>query len=277
MLMSTQINRYAHQLLDARAKAELIPTLSSNGVLTQDDGYDIARRIYEVRIAEGEKPIGCKIGFVNRLIWPKQSESPTFHAPIWTPIFDATVFYAEANHAAMSLKRALQPRIEAEIVFRMKTAPAADCTMHDLADCIEWMAHGIEITACPFPGWEFETADAIAAFGLHGALIVGEPRIVSALSRGHLESMMKGVSVSLSCDGVLLTAGFGSDILNSPLHALWHLHQMLQNQSRFAPLVAGEIITTGSWTDARPVSPGQLWQTAYSGIALPGLTLSLTE
>lgn len=277
MLMSTQINRYAHQLLDARAKSRPVPPLSSGDTLTQNDGYDIAQRIFEARIADGEIPAGRKIGFVNRVVWPKQAASPTIHSPIWTPIFGGTVFYAEENRASMSLKGALQPRIEAEIVFRLRQAPAADATMHELADCIEWMAHGIEITTCPYPDWKFETADAIAAFGLHGALIVGEQRTVSALSRSHLDTMMKGVSVSLSCDEVLITAGFGSDILNSPVHALWHLHQMLQNQTRFAPLAAGEIITTGSWTDARPVAPGQLWQTAYSGIALPGLTLRLTE
>jgi len=277
MLMSTQINRYAHQLLNARAQSRLIPTISSSDVLTQNDGYEIARRIYDARIADGEIPAGRKIGFVNRVVWPKQTDSPRIHSPIWTPIFGSTVFYAKDNWAAMSLKGAMQPRIEAEIVFRLRSAPATDATMYELADCIEWMAHGIEITTCLYPDWKFETADAIAAFGLHGALIVGEQRTVSAQSRSHLDTIMKGASVSLSCDGVLLTAGFGSDILNSPLHALWHLHQMLQNQTRFAPLAAGEIITTGTWTEARPVAPGQVWQTAYSGIALPGLTLRLTE
>jgi len=277
MLMSTQINRYAHQLIDARAHARLIPPLSSRDVLKQDDAYDIARRIFDVRIAEGETPVGRKIGFVNRAIWSKRALTPTIHAPIWTSLFNTTVFEAQDNCAAMSLKGALQPRIEVEIVFRMKAAPAPDATMLDLANCIEWMAHGIEITTCPYADWKFETPDAIAAFGLHGALIVGEPRMVSALSRSHLESIMIAVNVSLSCDDSVVTAGFGSDILNSPLHALWHLHQMLQNQSRFAPLAAGEIITTGSWTDARPVAPGQVWRSAYSGIALPGLSIALTE
>jgi 2-keto-4-pentenoate hydratase len=277
MLMSTQINRYAHKLLDAKAKSLLIPPLSSASPLTQDDGYDIARRIFDARIAEGETPIGRKIGFVNRTVWPRPAELPTIHAPFWTPIFASTLQYAEDDCATLSLKGMLQPRIEPEIVFCLKCAPAADATLQELADCIEWIAHAIEIIACPYSDWQCETADAIAAFGLHGALIVGEPRIMSARSRSHLESMMRGVNVSLSCNGVLLTAGFGCDILNSPLHALWHLHQMLHNQTRFAPLAAGEIITTGSWTDAPPVAPGQVWQTAYSGAALSGLTLSLTE
>lgn len=275
MLMANQINRYAHQLLDARDSAHLMPPLSTSEKLTQDDGYDIAKRLFDVRIAEGEKPIGRKIGFVNRVVWPRRTESPQIHTPIWTPIFQTSVTEVDGSDAIISLKGMLQPRLEAEIVFCLKDAPSADASMHDLADCIEWMAHGIEITTCLYPDWQFETPDGIAAFGLHGALIIGEPRTMSSASRRHLGMMMRGVSVSVSCDNVLLTAGFGSDILNSPLHALWHLYQMLQNQTRFPQLGAGEIITTGSWTEGRPVSPGQYWQTAYSGIALCGLNLSL--
>ncbi len=274
MLMSNQINRYAHQLLAARASASLMAPLSTSEKLTQENAYDIARRIYDVRIAEGEKPVGRKIGFVNRVVWPKQADVPQIHTPIWTPLFETTVMHAEDNMATVELKGLLQPRLEAEIVFCLKDAPSAEATMHDLADCIEWMAHGVEITACPYPDWWFETPDAIAAFGLHGALIIGEPRTLSSASRNHLGTMMRGVSVSVACDGALLTAGFGSDILNSPLHALWHLYQMLQNQSRFPQLGAGEIITTGSWTDGRSVRSGQYWQTAYAGLALSGLNLS---
>lgn len=276
MLMSTQINRYAHQLLDARNESRLMAPLSFSLKLTQDNAYDIARRIYDVRIAEGEVPIGRKIGFVNRVVWPQQAEPPMIHGPIWTPLFETTMIESKDNEAVVSLKGLLQPRLEAEIVFRLKTAPPPEATMQDLAECIEWMAHGIEIITCPYPDWQFETSDAIAAFGLHGTLVIGEPKTLSAATRSHLGTMMRGVSVSVSCDDVLVTAGFGSDILNSPLHALWHLYQMLQNQSRFPQMTAGEIITTGSWNDARPIAPGQFWQTAYAGIALPGLNVMMT-
>ena len=228
-----------------------------------------------MRIAEGEKPVGRKIGFVNRTVWPKHAKPPQIHTPIWTPLFETSVHHADENNATLNLKGFMQPRLEAEVVFCLREAPSDKASMHDLADCIEWMAHGIEITSCPYPDWQFDTPDAIAAWGLHGALIIGEPRTMSSTSRKHLDTMMCGVSVSVACDGGLVTAGFGSDILNSPLHALWHLYQMLQNQSRFTLLTAGEIITTGSWTDGRCVAPGQYWQTAYAGIALSGLNLSL--
>ena len=140
------------------------------------------------------------------------------------------------------------------------------------------MAHGFEIVSCPFANWELTIADTIAAFGLHGTLIIGEPHVLSSATRAHLAQILAGASVSLSCNtdssGSLRAAGFFNHEADSPLHALWHLHQLLKTQANFAPLAAGEIITTGTWTDAYPIEPGQTWTTAFSGVALPGLTVS---
>ena len=38
-------------------------------------------------------------------------------------------------------------------------------------------------------------------------------------------------------------------------------------------LAAGEIISTGTWTDAYPIAPGQTWISAFSGVGLSGLTV----
>jgi len=274
MLMSTQANRYAHQLLDARAQAQLILPLSSNGPLTVADGYDVARSMIDIRTAQGETMVGRKVGFTNRKIWPKYGVSEPIRTPIWTPIFDETVRYTEDNRGLQSLDGALQPRIGPELVFKLNRTPAPDATIEQLAECIEWMAHAFEIVICPFPDWKFEMADSIAAFGLHGSLIVGEPKMLSAASRRSLAEVLPHASLSLSCGDELRSAGFGSDVLGSPMHALWHLHQLLKIQPQFKPLSAGEIITTGTWTDVCPIKPGETWTSAFSGISLPGLTIS---
>ncbi len=274
MLMSTQANRYAHQLLDARASSHLIAPLSDGATLSMADAYEVSKRILDIRIAQGEVPVGRKLGFTNRTIWPKYGVAEPINAPIWGPMFDSTVRYTKDNHGIQSLAGALQPRIEPELVFRLGKTPTPGMSVEALTGCIEWMAHGLEIVISPFPEWKFEAADAIAAFGLHGALIIGEPQPLPAASRRMLSEVLADASVSLSCDDTLQAAGFGSDVLDSPVKALWHLHQLLQTQPQFAPLAAGEIITTGTWTDAYPVAPGQTWVTAFSGVSLPGLTLS---
>lgn len=274
MLMSTQANRYAYQLLEARADVQLIPPLSSNAALSVADSYDIAKSLFDIRTAQGEVMIGRKIGFTNRRIWSKYGVSDPICTPIWTPMFDSTVRYAENNRGIQSLYGALQPRIGPEVVFKLGETPVRDATIDELADCIEWMAHAFEIVVCPFPDWKFEMVDSIAAFGLHGSLIVGEPKMLSAATRRNLADMLANASLSLSCGDELRSAGFGSDVLGSPLHALWHLHQLLKIQSQFPPLGAGEIITTGTWTDVCPIAPGETWTSAFSGVALPGLTVS---
>ncbi|MDY7577552.1 4-oxalocrotonate decarboxylase [Herbaspirillum sp. RTI4] len=279
MLMSTQANRYAHQLLDARAQSLLLP-LPSGEPLTVEDAYDIAKCILDARVAQGERPIGRKIGFGVRktLVRYGVKDPESMLAPIWAPMYDSTVRFAEDNRGTQSLTGAMQPRIEPEIIFKLKKTPSPKATLDDLAGCIEWMAHGFEIVVCPYPNWKLTIPASIAAFGLHGTLIIGEPHVLSSSTRSHLASILASASVSLSSStgsgGTLRAAGFCNDELSSPLHAMWHLHQLLQTQRQFSPLKAGEIITTGTWTDAYPVAPGQTWSTAFSDIALPGLTVS---
>lgn len=279
MLMSTQANRYAHQLLEARANAQQIACLSQSAALTIADGYDIAKALVNIRIAEGETPVGRKIGFTNSKIAAHYGQREPISEPIWAHIFDTTVRYSQDNQGVQSLKGAMQPRIAPEIVFMLGKTPPANATLESIADCIEWIAHGFELVACPFKNWKFEAVDAIAAFGLHGTLILGEPHMLSSATRRHLSEILPDASMSLSVsergEVSLQSAGFGSDVLGSPVHALWHLHQLLKTQPQFAPLAAGELIATGTLTDAYPIKAGQTWSTAFSGVTLPGLTVSL--
>ena len=296
MLMSSKWNRFAHLLLKARAKGVLLAPLSAAESLTLDAAYEIAKCILDTRIAQGETPVGRKIGFrapkrqstgdsVAALSGPISAAtstpiSTTSSTPVWAPLFDSTVHYATDNFALHSLMKAQQPCITPELVFKLRRTPDPDCTIEELADALEWIAHGFEITGSPFPDWQFEAADAVAAFGLHRALIIGEPRMLSTHTRRNLGEVLACASVSLSRSDqgstVLCAAGFGSDAVDSPLHALWHLHQHLQQQSRFKPLQAGELITTGSWTHAQPVKRGEIWSSAFSQISLQGLNLSLS-
>lgn len=278
MLLSTLANRYALQLLEARNKGKPLAPLSSRAPLSMSDAYEIAKTIADIRIAHGEIMVGRKIGFANRKFHAQHGLIGLAGAPSWSPLFDTTVRYVEENHGVQSLAGALQPRIQPEIVFKLATAPDPHASIHGLTDCIEWMAHGLEIVTCPYPDWQFEVADAIAAFGLHGALLIGEPKSLSQASRHHLVQVLADSSVSLSRsdddETSLRAAGYGSDVLGSPVFALKRLQRLLTAHPEFPPLAAGEIICTGAWAEAYPVMPEQTWVTAFSGVSLPGLSIS---
>jgi len=278
MLLSTQANRYALQLLAARTSGKQLPLLSAQAPLSIPDAYDIAKTIADIRVAQGEIMVGRKVGFANRKFHAHHGLARTAGMPSWSPLFAGTVRYVEDNHGIQSLAGALQPRIQPEIVFKLGKTPAPHANIDELADCIAWMAHGLEIVTCPYPDWQFTVADAIAAFGLHGALLIGEPKSLSQTSRHYLAQVLADASVSLShSDGdgyTLCAAGFGSDVLGSPVFSLKRLQCLLATQPQFAPLAAGEIISTGTWAEAYPVTPGQTWLTAFSGVSLPGLNIS---
>jgi 2-keto-4-pentenoate hydratase len=280
MLMSTKANRQAHQLMKARASGKLIAPFSETAGLNMGDAYDVARCLLDARIALGEQPVGRKISFSNQKLWPKYRINGALAEPIWSTLFEETVHFSFDNAANYQLGKAQQPRIESELVFKLSRAPAPDATVEELADCLEWMAPGLGIAVSPFPDWAFEAADAVAAFGLHRALIVGEPRMLSRHTRRNLPELLASTSVSLSRSAKnntsLCAAGFGSDIPHSPVHALWNLHQQLQQQSQFSTLQAGEIVTTGSWTDAQPIARGEVWSSAFSQINVPGLHVTIS-
>jgi 2-keto-4-pentenoate hydratase len=278
MLMHTQASRLAHRILNSRAETRLITPLSADPALTATDAYEIARCILDDQIAGGETPVGRKIGFANRKIWGRYGQREPIVAPVWGTLYSSAVRYAEDNHGVQSLDSSLQPRVEPQIIFKLRNTPAPDAGLAEIADCLEWMAHGCEILMCPFPEWKFEAIDAIAAFGLHGTLIIGDQRVLSEGTRRNLPAMLMASSMSLSRsrDGIsgICAAGFGDDFSGSPVHALLHLHRQLLSQPQFAPLAAGDIVSTGAWTDAYPVQAGETWMTAFSGVNLPGLTLT---
>ncbi len=279
MLMSTQANRLAHALIKARMGGTLMPLLSADGKLSVDDAYDVALSIVKIRTAQGETPIGRKIAFSNEKLWNVYGKG-SLTAPIWSTLYDSTVQYAMDNVATFSLSKSQQPRLEPQLVFKLARTPAPEATLEDISDCLEWIAHGFEVVTSPFRHWEFEAADAVAAFGLHKALIVGEPRMISRQSRRSLPEVLASatMSVSRSAGGSssLCAAGFGRDVQGSPLHALLALHQQLQQREDTPNLQAGEIVSTGSWTNALPVKRGEVWSSAFSQLNLGGLRVSFT-
>lgn len=233
--------------------------------MRSEDGYAAALRFRDQRLREGWRAVGRKIGFTNRSIWPRYG----VHQPIWGTVFDRTLYHAKGDACRVSLEGLLQPRIEPEVCFKLKAAPHGADT-EELLACLEWMAHSIEIVQCDQPGWRTSLAHSTAANGLHGLLIVGTPAPVEQATA------LSAVELALWNGENLVDRGSGSNALGSPLLALGHLVALLSAQPGAPPLAPGEIVTTGTLTDAHPVAPGETWRTEISGVALPGLKVQFT-
>lgn len=252
-------------MLLAAADQRRAHDLSADDALDMAQAKRVAAQIVALRRARGERTVGYKIGFTNRTIWPLYGVSH----PIWGRVYDSTLTRLDAPQCRLPYEAFCEPRLEPEIVFGLRAAPASD-DPRDVLAAIDWYAHGVEIVHSVYPGWKFSAAQAFAAQGLHAALLVGPVRPIGELSDPIAQ--LAGLSLTLLREDQPIASGAGANVLDGPVQALSHLVRELATQGE--TLAAGEIVTTGTLTDAMPLLPGQRWRTELNGIALAGLSLN---
>jgi 2-oxo-3-hexenedioate decarboxylase len=256
----------AEVLVASNGGRQVQPFSSVYADFTLADAYRVAQRVRDIRVANGETPIGRKIGFTNRAVW----DSSGLSAPIWGYMYDSTVRDLSSVNARFTLAGLVEPRIEPEIVLRVANSPHPDMSDDALLGCIDWVAHGFEIVQSIFSGWAFEPPDAVAAQGVHVALLIGERHPISP-NRQHWGEVLSSFKIELLRGREVMTSGHGHDVLGGPIQALRFLVQELARCPASAPLCPGEIVTTGTLTQAVPAAPGETWMTVLTGINLAGL------
>jgi 2-oxo-3-hexenedioate decarboxylase len=267
--LSTDLNQVADRLIAAYDTATTLPPITAGAPgFSVADGYAVLAEVEARRRAQGWRSVGRKIGFTNRTIWSEYG----VWAPMWGYVYDSTVHDAADGNARLAIGHLLQPRIEPEIQLHFARTPPVTTDEAAIVDCIDWIAHGFEIVQCPFADWKFKAADTIAACGLHGALVVGQPVAVSDID--DCIEKLRTFTITLSKNGAEMATGTGANVLDSPLLAFAHLADLLSAQSRAAPVRAGEIVTTGTLTSAFPIAAGEAWSTALEGIDVPGCSIA---
>jgi 2-oxo-3-hexenedioate decarboxylase len=228
--------------------------------------------IAALRRARGDVPVGWKIGFTNRTIWPLYG----VRQPIWGPVWDSTLERLDGTDAVVALDRLAEPRLEPEIVIGLRGSPPPAADAHDAAstaallECVDWVAPGFEIVQSIWPGWRFDAPRGIAAQALHARLLVG-PRVPLAALGPEPAARLTALRLLLFRDGAAAAEGVGANVLDGPVQALGHLVAGLA--ARGERIAAGSVVTTGTLTDAQSLAAGQAWRTTIEGVPLAGLTL----
>ena len=266
-IATTDVAAVAAEALAALDSGRQIAPFSSRlAGFELDDAYRVTAVARQMRESRGERPVGRKIGFTNRTIWAEYG----VHGPIWGYVYDHTVHDLADIGGTFSLAGLAEPRIEPEVVFGLARAPARGMDEQVLLNCIAWVAHGFELVQSLFPAWKFSAPDTVAAFGLHGALLIG-PRHPVADAIEDWGRTLGAFEIDLARDGTVADHGRAANVLDGPLSALRHLVDLLAHDRGNPPLAAGEIVTTGTLTRALPVRPGETWSTCLAGVALDGI------
>ena len=249
------IEEIASEVSSSISLVRQIEPLSKRGlVLSLQDAYDVSR-IVRQKLGPAEI-IGRKIGFTNRNIWNIYDVDQ----PIWGSTTTSSVSFFESNFMKIDLSQFCEPRIEPEIVVCLKQKPKHGS--ENLEIYLDWIAPGFEIVDSIYPNWKFSLTDAIASGGLHGCLVVGKKFEVN----DQTEQNLIDVEVSLYKDGRLEEAGTGANVLDGPVSAIRYLHSGLSRIRNQDALSAGNIITTGTMTDAKPIYPKEKWSAKFDGV-----------
>lgn len=257
------LEQICDDLMEALEHGTVLPPVSERiAAFGPAMGYELGADLASRRMGRGEHVVGRKLGFTNRALW----EQLGVDAPFWAVVYDTTTSFAAGGSGAVSLDGLAQPRLEPELVVHVAKAPPAKAGEAEVLTCIDWVAPAIEIVQCHFPAWEVSLADAIADFGVHGALVVGTPTEIRAIEEP-VRSLAE-FTIVLSRDGKAVAIGSGDRVLGSPLRALAYVLQQVESQAGWQPLQPGDIVTTGTLTGLHSVEPGETWE-IVSAAGLP--------
>jgi 2-oxo-3-hexenedioate decarboxylase len=247
----------AAEILSAYQSGGIIPTLTG-----RDAEFDLAKA-YEVECEfkrlRAAPTVGLKVGYANKAVW----RALKLETLVWAHMYRDTV-HQSVNQLTLPYWRS--PKIEPEIVFKLRQPPAAGGDAAAVLQSVEWIALGFEIIDSPFPDWQFKPADFVGAFGLHLGLVVGEPLNVIPDLIPSLVEQLASFKVRLIKEDTLIEEGSGKNSLRSPILCVGEL------ASRTA-LGAGDLISSGTLTNGQPVAQRDTWKAELEGLSLAPLAL----
>ena len=264
--MSSSLNpgELAAELAKAYASRTIVPSPSArDSNFDMADAYAVEAKLVRMRQAQGRKTTGIKVGYANKAMW----RALKMETLAWAHMYDDTVRYSSGGTAFLSIGSMTAPKIEPEIVFKVRqpipgTDPAA------ILSGVEWVALGFEIIDCVFPQWQFQPVDFVAAYGLHAALIVGEQRPVTAEAIPALAEQLPKFKLRLSRNNELVEEGSGRNSLRSPALCLGEL-------ARVTTLSPGDLVSTGTLTTPTLIAAGENWTAEVEGLDVLNLSLQV--
>ena len=256
------MKEHAAELLAAYSNGTTLSTpLSARPNFDMAAAYAVETEFVRLRQETGRTTVGLKVGYANKAMW----RALKLETLVWAHMYDDTVHYTDDNYARLSLDRMVAPKIEPEIVFRMKTPLNGSTDPAAILETVEWLAPGFEIIDCPFPDWKFQPTDFVATFGLHRGLIVGKPLRVTPDLISSLAAQLPVFTLRLLKNGQIVEEGSGKNSLRSPALCLGEL-------ARGIHLSPGDLVSSGTLTTPTLIARGEEWKVEVAGLDLQSLT-----
>ncbi|EIW3594204.1 2-oxo-hepta-3-ene-1,7-dioic acid hydratase [Salmonella enterica] len=256
MLDNDVIHRIAQRLDQAEKNREQIRAISlDHPDITIEDAYAVQRQLVEMKINEGRKLVGHKIGLTSRAM----QISSQITEPDYGALLDDMLF---GEGCEIPTDRFIVPRIEVELAFILaKPLRGPNCTIFDVYNATDYVIPALELidARChnvdPETGQPRKVFDTISDNAANAGVIMGgRPIKPDALD-------LRWISALLYRNGVIEESGVAAAVLNHPANGVAWLANKLAPYD--VQLKAGQIILGGSFTRPVPARKGDSFHVDY--------------
>ncbi|HET6166215.1 MAG TPA: fumarylacetoacetate hydrolase family protein [Marmoricola sp.] len=247
----------------AQAQATRVPCAPVRDLIGTDDlsaAYAVQQGLVQARLAAGAAVVGRKIGATSKAVQDQLG--------VDQPDFGYLLDEMDVSDAAcegggpISMGALLQPRVEAEVAFRLGRdidVPEDEITIELVRESVDVALPALEIVDSRIADWAIKFTDTVADCASSALFVVGTD------ARPLDEVVPVDVEMSLTINGEVRSSGNGAACLGDPLEALrW----LAVQSARFGdPLRAGQLILSGALGPFVPFAPGDRVEASISGFA----------
>jgi len=234
--------------------------------MTIEDGYAVQDAWIQIKLDEGRKIIGRKVGLTSRAM----QQAMKIDEPDFGTILDDMLF---ENGATIPVSDFIDPRIEVEITFVLKhDLFGDDLTIEDVIAATDYVVPSLELIAArsfrvdPETGYTRKVYDTISDNAANAGIIIGDTKVNPD------DIDLRWAGAILYRNGIVEETGLGAGILDHPARGIIWLAK------RFAPhgikLEAGHFILSGSFTRPIMARAGDYFKADFGSLGSVELSFS---
>jgi 2-keto-4-pentenoate hydratase len=256
----------------AQALETRVPCVAVRDLIGTDDlpaAYAVQQGLVQKRLSAGVTVVGRKIGATSEAV---QNQLGVDQPDFGYLLSDMDVSHGTTGTTGtpISMHTLLQPRVEAEVAFRLSRdidVAEEQITIDLVREAVDVAIPALEIVDSRIDGWDITFTDTVADNASSGLYVIGD----AGLPLSEIEP--REVEMSLTINGEERSSGNGAACLGDPLEALrW----LAVQATRFGdPLRAGHLILSGALGPFVPFAAGDRVTASISGFA--PLTVSFEE
>ncbi len=216
------------------------------------DAYKIQQETIKLRINDGEKVIGKKIGFTSEKLRQQYNVSE----PDYGIVMDSCVVH---ESVPIKMSELIKPRIEGEIAFILKEdLVGPHITIVDVYRATDFILPCIEIVDSRFANWNIKLLDSIADNASNAKVILGS-------SIGRLEDFdLKHMGMVAERNGLVMETAAGAAVFGHPANSVaWLANKMFEFGTE---LKKGDIILSGAFSPVFDVVKGDSVEVSFAGL-----------